>query len=195
MDKKDILAENTPTPPTQTMTNFIANGAIYILGEFDSSISMNVIPRLVDLIHTKASEKDPVINIYINSYGGEVKELFGLLCLLQTAKAMGIKIITTVLGRACSCGSMLAVVGHERYMYKYAMHLAHLGIQSDAVTTNEQIERASKKWKWHFEQILDHYFVCTGCSKKKLEQILKDDSCWLTPEECIKYGFATKIIQ
>lgn len=187
------LAENQPQIPTQT--NFVANGAVYILGDFDSTISMNVIPRLVELIGKKMSEKEPAINIYINSYGGEAKELYGLLCLLQSAKNSGIKIITTILGRACSCGSMLAVMGDERYMYKYAMHLAHLGMQCDAVSTNEQIDRTSRKWKWHFKQVLDHYSVCTGCPKKKLEQILKDDSCWLTPDECIELGFATEIIQ
>ena len=195
MNKQHSMKTNMADTTTQTVqANFVADGNVYILGEFDSSISINVIPKLVDLIAKKKSEKDPSINIFINSYGGEVPVLLNMLCLLQMAKDAGIKIITTVLGRAVSCGSMLAVMGDERNMYRYALHLAHLGMQVDQVSTNEQADRTSKKWKWHFKQIVDHYAACTGCPKKKLEQMLKDDSQWLTPEECLELGFATSII-
>ena len=79
-------------------------------------------------------------------------------------------------------------------MYRHALNLAHLGMQLDSVTTNEQIDRTSKKWKWHFKTILDMYHNFTGCPKKKLEVLLKDDCGWLTPDECIQLGFATEII-
>lgn len=102
--------------------------------------------------------------------------------------------MTVVIGRAVSCGSLLACYGDERKMYRHALHLAHLGSQADVVATNVQIDRTSKKWKWWFKTILDMYHESTGCPKKKLESILKDDCCWLTPEECLKLGFATEII-
>ena len=178
----------------QITGNFVANDAVYILGDFDGSISVNVVPKLVDIINRKKNERDASIQVYINSFGGEVPALYSLLCLLQTAKQYGIRIITIVFGRAVSCGSMLAVMGDERKMYRHAMHLAHLGTQFGEVHTNEQIDRTSKKWKLHFKNILDHYHACTGCPKKKLEQILKDDAGWLTPEECLELGFATEII-
>lgn len=71
--------------------------------------------------------KNPEIEIYINSYGGYASELLGLLSLIELAKSEGIKIKTYNIGCAYSCGSLLAVVGDERYMYRYADNLPHLG--------------------------------------------------------------------
>lgn len=174
--------------------NFVDEGNVYILGEFNDTISMNVIPKLVTLIAKKSLEKNPQINIFINSYGGEAKALYGLLCLLQDAKDQGIKIVTIVMGRACSCGSMLAVMGDERLMYRHALHLAHLGQDFACVSTNAQVDKVAKKFKFAFKQVLEHYHACTGCPKKTLEKILHDDESWLDPEECLKLGFATHII-
>lgn len=174
--------------------NFVFKSNVYILGPFDRSISQKVIPKLVDLIEAERHKKEPKITVYVNSYGGVVPELLGLLALLQQAKDYGIKIVTVVLGRAVSCGSLLACYGDERKMYRHALHLAHLGAQVDMVSTNEQVDRTSKKWKWHFKTILEMYHEATGCPKKKLEALLKDDCGWLTPEECLELGFATEII-
>ena len=193
-DYREEAVDDENSPYDASQENFVSKNNVYILGPFDRSISQKVIPKLVDLIETERHKKDPKITVYINSYGGAFPELLGILTLLQQAKNYGIKIVTVVIGRAVSCGSLLACFGDERKMYRHALNLAHLGMQLDSVTTNEQIDRTSKKWKWHFKTILDMYHNFTGCPKKKLEVLLKDDCGWLTPDECIQLGFATEII-
>lgn len=111
----------------KTPENFIRGNRVYILGEFDKTISSNVIPDLVELIDTMKYARDSEIEIYINSPGGYANELISLLTLIDIAKKQGIKIITYNIGIAHSCGSILAIVGDVRYMYRYADNLPHLG--------------------------------------------------------------------
>ena len=57
--------------------NFVTDdGNVYILGDFDSTISTEVIPILMSLIDQMAARKNPEIHIYINSPGGDACELF-----------------------------------------------------------------------------------------------------------------------
>lgn len=192
--RRDCIVNEDCLSSDVSQENFVVKNNVYILGPFDRSISQKVIPKLVELIESERNKKDPVISIYVNSHGGNVSELLGILSLLQQAKNYGIKIVTVVIGRAVSCGSLLACYGDVRKMYRHALHLAHLGTQIDMVMSNEQADRTSKKWKWHFKTVLEMYHEATGCPKKKLEDLLKDDCGWLTPEECLELGFATEIV-
>lgn len=175
--------------------NFVSDdGNVYILGNFDSTISTHVIPVLVALVNTLSSEKEPSINIYINSYGGEAKELFAMLSILEMAKRRGIKIVTHVLGCAYSAGSLLAVYGDHRTMSKYADHLLHLGCSGASFTTFEQLKRETENNVKHFNKILEIYAQHTKISKKKLSEMLKDDKLYLDPQQCLEYGICDEIL-
>lgn len=175
--------------------NFVSNdGDVFILGEFDDSISQNVVPALVKHIDEIADDKDPYIRVYINSNGGQCRQLLALMALLSVAKQKGIKIITINLGIAYSCGSMLAIFGDERYMYRYARNLMHLGQQGDSVSTFKQIDRVNKAMIEHFETIVQIYKKHTKMSEDMIRKEISDDSYFLNASDCIKYGFADKII-
>ena len=57
------------------------DGNFYILGEFDSTISENVVPNLVKRIQEEEDKPNPSIWFYINSNGGYCHELYNLLTL------------------------------------------------------------------------------------------------------------------
>jgi ATP-dependent protease ClpP protease subunit len=176
-------------------TNFIHNGKIYILGEFDSSISTNIIPGISDLIGMNASEKEPnPLVIYINSHGGLASELFGLLSMLEIAKSMGIQIITYNLACAYSCGSLLAIHGNQRLMYKNAFNLMHLGSAGFESKSFEELDRNHKHTKQYFDMIVRMYVEHTKMDEEKVRHLLKDDSCFLNAKECLKYGLCDAII-
>ena len=175
--------------------NFVADdGNVYIFGMFDSTISTDVVPILITLVNHLVSEKDPIINIYINSYGGEAKELFAMLAVLEMAKRSGIKIVTHVLGCAYSAGSLLAVYGDYRCMSKYADHLLHLGCSGASFTTFEQLKRETENNVKHFNKILEIYAQHTRIPKKKLSEMLKDDKLYLDPKQCLEFGICDEII-
>lgn len=180
---------------TNKMLNFLdQDGNVYILGEFDSTISQYVVPALTKKISEEAGKPDAQIWFYINSNGGYCHELYNLLSLIDLAKSLGIKIFTVNMGRAYSCGSMLAIHGDHRAMYKYARHLAHLGKQGEDVTTFEQISRTEKRWREHFENIVTMYKDNTTMPEKMIREVLSDDSYFLNAEECKQYGFVDEVI-
>ena len=64
---------------------------------------------------TKANNNDqPVIPIYIDSYGGDVYALSFLLDVLKTAKK---PVATICIGKAMSCGAILLTAGTEGYRF------------------------------------------------------------------------------
>jgi ATP-dependent protease ClpP protease subunit len=149
------------------MLNYVdTTGNIYILGDFDSTISQNVVPGLVKRIQEETDKPNGQIWFYINSRGGYCHELYNLLSLIDVAKSIGIKIYTVVMGNAYSCGSILAIHGDHRAIYKYGKHLAHLGQQGDTVTTFKQIERSNKRWL----NTLKTLFKCTKIIQKCLKK-------------------------
>ena len=186
--------ESATTNENKLLNYVSTDGEVYILGGFDETISQHVVPAFKQLIEQKSKEKDAYINIYINSNGGLCHELYNLLSLIDIAHSRGIAIITIVMGRAYSCGSMLAVHGDHRAMYKYATHIIHLGQQGSTVTTEKQIERERQSMVRHFNNIREMYKKHTKLPKKELEEALEDDSYCLSAEECLKYGICDEII-
>lgn len=174
--------------------NFIDNESVYILGEFDETISTNVIPGLYNMINKLSSVKNPCINIFINSRGGYTSELYSLYYLLCDAKSKGIKIITHNMGTAFSAGSLLAVVGDYRKMFKYATNLMHFGQSYAHVETPKQQTCENKRIKEHFNSIVDIYKNHTKMDIKKIEEFMNDDLCYLNAKDCLKFGLCDEIV-
>ena len=189
---EETLADDAKS---QQKLNYVdTSGNVYILGEFDDSISENVIPHLVKRIKELDEEPDPKLFFYINSNGGYCHELYNLLALIDIAKAKGIKIYTIVMGRAYSCGSMLAIHGDHRAIYKYGTHLMHLGEAGTVNHTFKQLERETKFVKEHFENIVQMYVKNTNIPEKQIREMLLDDSCFLNAQQCKEMGLVDEII-
>ena len=178
------VVETVTKLPEVSKENFIC---------FDRSISSEVIPGLMSIITMKRNTIDPVIEIYINSHGGYAHELFGLMSIIDIGRLYGIKFITYNLGLAASCGSLLAVYGDHRYMSKYATNLMHLGQAGSMFSTFKQMERQNENNKKHFNKIIDIYAATTKIDKKKITELLTEDSLYLDPKQCLKYGLCDEI--
>lgn len=188
------MAESTTDVMKKSQENFVRGNRVYILGPFDRSISSCVIPDMLEMIDCIKSEKNAEIEIYINSVGGYATELLSLLSIIDIARSYGIKIITYNIGIAYSCGSILAVIGDQRYMYKYADNMCHLGQAVIDPTTIEQLDRGVKHIRQHFNNIVEIYAKHTKLSKKTLEKILEDDDYHMNANDCKKNGFCDEII-
>lgn len=62
------------------------------------------------------------INIYIDSYGGHVYQILGLISIIEKSKT---PIHTIVTGCAMSCGFLLLLSGHKRFAYPLSTVLYH----------------------------------------------------------------------
>jgi len=190
--KKTIDAVKTPN---QKSRNFVTDdGNVYILGEFDSTISTEIVYALNSLVEQLSRIKDAQMHIYINSCGGDAYELFSLLSILDVARQKGITIYTHVIGVAYSAGSILAVYGDHRTMSRYSDHLLHLGCAGAEFSTFEQLKREAENNVKHFNKILRIYSEHTKIPKKRLAEMLKDDKLYLDAEQCLKYGICDEII-
>lgn len=174
--------------------NFVKDGRVFILGDFDDSISRYVVPDFIELVSAAGTAKNSVIPIYINSVGGEFDKLQSLLSIFSMARGCGVKIATYNIGMAYSCGSLLAVSGDMRFMAAGARNMMHLGQTGSISSTYEQLKRNTKDAKEFFDEIVRIYASRTKLAERKIKEILNDDNYWLNAKECLRHGLCDEII-
>ena len=128
------------------------------------------------------------INVYINSYGGEVAEGIAIYNALRRHKA---KVRTICDGFACSIASVIFMAGDERVMNEASMLMIHNAwtyAEGNAAQLRKQAEDLEKITQLSVEAYKAH-------SSLKEEEItaLMDAETWILPSEAVEYGFATAI--
>lgn len=130
------------------------------------------------------------INVFINSYGGEVAEGVAIYNALKRYKAKA-KVVTYCDGFACSIASVIFMAGDERIMNEASALMVHnawtlaAGNASELRKAADDIEKLNQlsitAYKTHFK----------GTDEEL--QALLDGETWVLPEEAMEYGFATSI--
>ncbi len=171
--------------------NFIKHNQVYIYDVFNESIMKKIIPGLIKHIKSKPKK----ITFYIDSRGGYVYVLKNLLAQIEIAKKKGIIIETHVMGKAYSCGSILAASGTKGYRFvsPFAEHLPHLGAASSGTVHNDvEAERMNERIKSHFDFVRDCYKKYA--SIRHLEDVIKNDNYFIRGKKIIKEGLADKML-
>lgn len=129
-----------------------------------------------------------LINVHINSYGGDVGEGLAIYNALLRNPA---RVVTTCDGMACSIASVIMMAGDERIMADASMMMIHnawMFASGDANTLRKQaddleiINSASKK----------AYLSRVSIDDDELTRLM-DAETWITPEQALSMGFATSI--
>jgi ATP-dependent Clp protease protease subunit len=128
------------------------------------------------------------IQVFINSYGGEVAEGLAIYNALRRHKA---KITTYCDGFACSIASVIFMAGDERVMNEASLlmiHNAWTWASGNAAELRKQADDLEKITQASVEAYKAH-------SSLKEDEIkaLMDAETWILPEEALEYGFATSI--
>ncbi len=135
--------------------------------------------------------KPQPIKIYIDSYGGQVYQCFGLIGVMEKSKT---PIHTIVTGAAMSCGFMILINGHERFAYQHATPLYHQ-VSSGFYGKVKDIEEKLEETKRLQKKIEEMTLQLTKISKKKLDDILKNKVDWyMSADEALKLGVVDSII-
>lgn len=130
-----------------------------------------------------------VINVYINSYGGEVSEGWAIYNALKRHKA---KIKTIDDGFAASVASVIFMAGDERIMSNLSLLFVHnawtytAGNASDLRKTADDLETMS-------QMSAKAYLDCVNITEDELN-VLLDAESYITPQDALAMGFATSII-
>lgn len=130
------------------------------------------------------------INIYINSYGGEVAEGLAIYNALKRHKA---RVTTVVDGFACSIASVIFAAGDERIMSNTSLLMIHNAWSYTWGDANELRKDADDLEKIT-QASINAYMNIVNVEEKEIKEMM-DQETWLNGPECLEMGFASKLIE
>ena len=132
---------------------------------------------------------DKPLNIYINSYGGEVFEGFAIYNMLKRYK--GFKTVV-VDGIAASIASVIAMCGDKVVMNEASMMMIH-NASGVCIGNAEEMQKVVNALEQMNEVIRDVYKARTNLSDEKLAELMNNET-FMSAKECVELGFADEII-
>lgn len=154
----------------------------YAWEEFGEMSACNLSKQLEEMGDVKQ------INVYINSYGGEVAEGLAIYNALKRHKA---KVTTYCDGFACSIASVIFMAGEERVMSEASMLMIH-NAWTWASGNAEQLRKQADDLEKITQASVEAYKAHSSLSEEEIKALM-DAETWILPEEALSYGFATKI--
>lgn len=187
--------EDDSKPGTPSKTNFVRDNIVYIHGDFDDTITTDVLHPLRKLIASVEKLKDPKIIVDIASNGGYVYVLAELIAILEGAKKKGIIVETRAMSHAHSCGAVLLMSGTKghRHVSPLTYVLVHHASGGSYHSTDKQLVREFERAEHlnaMLRKLIEKY---SKVPKKELDEMLIDDSYYVFGEKLVKFGIADTI--
>ena len=130
-----------------------------------------------------------VINVYINSYGGEVAEGLAIYNQLKRHKA---KVKTVCDGFACSAASVIFMAGDERVMSTASLLMIH-NAWTWTSGNSKELRKKADDLDVITQASINAYMQEVNITEEELKQML-DDETWIAPQEALEKGFITTIV-
>lgn len=151
----------------------------------ESETSANHIKQVLE-----SNQNVTEINLYVNSYGGEVKEGLGIYNQLKRHPA---QVNVYIDGFACSIASVIAMAGDKVIMGTNALmmiHHASMGCFGNA----EELRKAANDVEVIDQASCSSYLSKAGdkLDETTLKQLL-DNQTWLNANQCLEYGLIDEI--
>lgn len=170
---------------------------IYLYGEVTEASIFETIYYLDKVIRLYDAEETPIekreINLFIDSYGGEVYEILSLCSRLETLRNQGYK-INTYCYKAMSAGFIAFLMGDNRYVYKYSTLMYHSvssGTFGKIQTQVENIKETNRLNNILKEITLEK----TKIPKEKIDEVnVRKQDWFMDSKEAIELGVANKML-
>lgn len=130
------------------------------------------------------------INVYINSYGGEVAEGLAIYNALRRHKA---DVKTYCDGFACSAASVVFMAGDERIMSNASLLMIHNAWMWTAGDPKE-LRKQADDLETITQASINAYLNYVNITEEELKQML-DDETWLSASDALDMGFCTMIVE
>lgn len=142
------------------------------------------------------NSQQPILPIYIESYGGNVDIMAGILSLMDYCRDRGLKFSTIVNGKAMSAGAMVWLYGEANLRFigtcgKLMMHHASTIAGGKLPELKTTIDLHSEDQHKLFEKISRHIKKPKDWLKKNLEK-RKDGDWYLNPDEVVAEKLGSK---
>ena len=129
------------------------------------------------------------INVYINSYGGDVSEGVAIYNALKRHSA---KVVTYCDGMACSIASVIFMAGDERIMCNPSFLMIH-DAWTYAAGNADDFRKAADDLDVITTASISAYMAHCKISEQELREKMKAET-WLTHTQALEMGFATGIM-
>jgi ATP-dependent protease ClpP protease subunit len=168
-------------PSVVTVTSFDEEGLAKFTKDFAAALA----------------SRQSIIPVVIDSFGGQVYSLFGMIDQIRAAQARGVIIATLCRSKAMSCGAVLLSCGSEGYRYisEHATVLVHQ-VSNFAYGKIEEIQVTVEHTRALNTRLLE--LLSKNCGKKKSywsEQIKANGNAdiYLSPEQAVQHNLANAI--
>lgn len=130
------------------------------------------------------------IEVYINSYGGEVAEGLAIYNALKR-KGKQAKVKTYCDGFACSIASVIFMAGSERVMSNASLLMIH-NAWTIGQGNADELRKLADDMDIITSASVEAYKERSTLSEKKIKALMSAET-WITPKDAVKWGFATEI--
>lgn len=128
------------------------------------------------------------IDVYINSYGGEVAEGLAIYNALKRHKA---NVTTYCDGFAASIASVIFMAGNKRVMNESSLLMIH-NAWTYAAGNAKELRKQADDLEKITQASVEAYKAHSSLSEDEIKELM-DNETWILPEEAIDYGFATSV--
>lgn len=170
---------------TEKEANINIYGDITSWEWIDSDVSSYTLAKVLDSL-PETIEK---INVFINSYGGEVAEGLAIYNALKRHKA---KIVTYCDGFACSIASVIFMAGDERIMSNASLLMIHNAWTYAQGNAND-LRKQAEDLDTITQASINAYMNKVNITEEELKELL-DSEKWMECNEALEKGFITSII-
>lgn len=135
-----------------------------------------------------ATDKPPMLNLVINSPGGDLYAAFAIIDIMESSR---IPIRTIGLGEISSAGLMIFMAGTkgERVLTPNTSIMSHRWSGMGGYGKSHELIAAQRDTQLVNERMLRHYIKYTGIPEKKIhEKLLPHHDVFLTADEAKKLG-------
>jgi ATP-dependent protease ClpP protease subunit len=133
--------------------------------------------------------KKRCIYLYINSCGGDA---YAGLSAMNMIKNYPCKIITIGDGFVASAATLLFLAGEKRYIVSHTQMLIHQ-LRTSFWGKYDELKDEMKNSTGLMESLTKIYINTTSLNEETVNDYLKKEVCF-SAEECVTYGFASKIL-
>lgn len=148
----------------------------------ESDVSAYLLSKQIDGIEADT------IDVYINSYGGEVAEGLAIYNALKRHRA---KVVTHCDGFACSAASVVFMAGDERIMGEASLLMIH-NAWSYTSGNADDLRKAADDLDTISRAAAEAYRASVSIDDDTLDRMLAEES-WIAPQDAVNMGFATGI--
>lgn len=128
------------------------------------------------------------VNVYINSYGGEVAEGLAIYNALRRHKA---KVTTYCDGFACSIASVIFMAGDERIMSDASLLMIH-NAWTMVSGNAEELRKEAEDLEIITQASVNAYMSRVSITEDEVKNLMDKES-WILPGDAVTWGFATLI--